>query len=97
MCSHLKPLENYLLAEGISETYRGQVWSKNCREWVYFDVVLEPQKLKEKFDFDDTICVHDYIDNKVGSELGLVCNACKDGIMGVHPQSNYAKSKKIIH
>ena len=67
MCIHLKPLENYLQTQGIAETYRGQVWSKNCREWIYYDAVLNPQKLKEKFQFDDTIKIHDYEDIKVGS------------------------------
>ncbi|MBK6275925.1 MAG: hypothetical protein IPF58_15115 [Saprospirales bacterium] len=96
MCIHLKPLENYLQTQGIAETYRGQVWSKNCREWIYFDAVLNPQKLKEKFQFDDTIKIHDYEDIKVGSELGLVCIICNDAIMGAHPNSSYAENKKII-
>jgi len=96
MCIHLKPLEDYLKTQGIAETYRGQVWSKNCREWVYFDAVLNPQKLKEKFHFDDTIHIHNYEDIKVGSELGLVCTLCNDAIMGTHPNSSYAINKKTI-
>jgi hypothetical protein len=55
MCTHLKPLEDYLMVENMLEVYRGQVWTKNCREWIYYDAVLNPQKLKEKFHFDDTI------------------------------------------
>lgn len=96
MCIHLKPLEDYLKSLDIKETYRDKVWSKNCREWIYFDAVLKPQKLKAKFHFDDTIYVHDYQDIKVGSELGLVCDTCKDAIMGLHPNSSYAHKKKVI-
>jgi hypothetical protein len=96
MCIHLKPLEDYLQSEGIVETYRGQVWSKNCREWIYFDAILNPQKLKDKFHLDDTIKIHDYEDIKVGSELGLVCTVCNDAIMGPHPNSPYSKEKITI-
>jgi hypothetical protein len=42
MCEHLKPLENYLVDLGITETFRGQAWSKDCREWVYFACILKP-------------------------------------------------------
>ena len=48
MCIHLKPLEDYLKKLGIAETFRGQPWSENCREWVYFDCVLNPESLKTK-------------------------------------------------
>ncbi len=96
MCIHLKPLENYLKTKKITETYRGQVWTKNCREWIYYDAVLNPQKLKERFHFDDSIKIHDYEDIKVGSELGLVCTLCNDAVMGVHPNSSYAFNKKTI-
>ena len=97
MCIHLKPLEDYLKTKGIAEIYRGQVWSKNCREWIYYDAVLDPKSLKAKFHFDDTILIHDYEDIKVGSELGLICTICNDGIMGAHPKSHYAHQKKVIH
>ena len=30
-------MEQALIARGIRENYRGQPWSMNCREWVYFD------------------------------------------------------------
>lgn len=96
MCIHLKSLEDFLKSENIAEVYRGQVWSKNCREWIYYDVILNPQKLKDKFHFDATIIIHDYKDIKVGSELGLVCTLCNDAIMGAHPNSSYAINKRTI-
>lgn len=96
MCMHLKPLEDYLISEGIAETYRGQTWSENCREWVYYDAVLDPKKLKKRFQFGDPIVVWDYEDVKVGSELGLICNQCNDAVIGPHPNTHYANGKRII-
>ncbi|MCB9032844.1 MAG: hypothetical protein H6553_03320 [Chitinophagales bacterium] len=91
MCIHLKPIEDYLKSIGYLEVYRGQVWSENCREWIYFDAVLNIAELQEKFKLNKTIVVHDYQDVKVGSELGILCTKCFDGIMGVHPNASYAK------
>lgn len=96
MCIHLKPLQDYLIGLSIAETYRGQVWSENCREWIYYDAVLKPKELIQRFHFDDTIKIFDYQDIKVGSELGLECSVCHDGIMGPHPGSPYAKGKPVI-
>lgn len=31
---HLQQLETEILAAGLQETFRGQAWSQNCREWV---------------------------------------------------------------
>lgn len=92
MCKHLMPVETYLLAKGFKEIYRGQVWSNNCREWIYFNTILNPKQLIEQFQLDACITIHDYADIKVGSELGLFCTACKDGIMGYHPNSTYVKT-----
>lgn len=40
MCEHLIGLDKELKSLGIRETYRGQPWSENCREWAYYDCVL---------------------------------------------------------
>jgi hypothetical protein len=96
MCIHLKSLEDFLKRKNIKEVYRGQVWSKNCREWIYYDAILNPQKLKDKFHFDSSIIIHDYEDIKVGSELGLFCTLCNDAIIGTHPNSSYAINKRTI-
>lgn len=96
MCIHLKPLEDYLKKLGIAETFRGQPWSENCREWVYFDCVLNPESLKTKLKLGKSVVVWNYEDIKVGSELGLECKKCKDAIIGPHPNSNYSNNKRII-
>ena len=48
MCEHLQALENYLKAEKIPEIFRGQAWSDNCREWVYFDCILDSARVIEQ-------------------------------------------------
>src|SRR4051812_11061384 len=93
MCEHLQPLADYLKERSVPVTWRGQPWTQNCREWVYYDCVLEPQSLKTKLGLESFIQVHDYVDIKAGSELGLFCDECKDAIIGIHPTSPSAKGK----
>ena len=91
MCEHLRELDNELKARGINETYRGQPWSDNCREWVYYDCVLNIEKISARYNFPPTVESHRNDDNKSGMELGFVCTRCHDGIMGVHPQFGSGK------
>lgn len=88
MCIHLEQLEKYILAAGFKETFRGQPWTNNCHEWVYYSCVLDTKNLKEKLNLEFPVIVHDYFDPKAGSELGFVCTLCNDAIMGPHPKSN---------
>lgn len=94
MCEHLIGLENELKASGIKETYRGQPWSKNCREWVYYDCVFDLGKIRERLLLPLFIENHVNDDNKSGLEAGFVCDQCKDGVIGVHPQ--VGKGKRIF-
>jgi hypothetical protein len=87
MCEHLIKAEEYIKSKGIPEYWRGQPWTDNCREWIYFDCRFDPAALKEKLALDPCVQVHDYFDIKAGAELGLYCSICKDGVMGVHPKS----------
>ncbi len=82
VCSHLVALENALLAARVAETARGQLWSKNCREWVYFDAVLDVAALQQRFAFDDCVQVHENLDPRSGTERGFECTACHDAVMG---------------
>ena len=95
MCEHLKPLEDYLKAKQIPETFRGQAWSDNCREWVYFDCVIDTEGLKAKLHLPSFVITHENTDEKSGTELGLVCTQCQDGIMGLH-QGHSSPSKATI-
>lgn len=82
VCRHLYPLEQALLAAGIEETYRGQPWSRNCREWVYFDAELDTDTIAQRFQLPDCVEVAENTDPKSGIERGLFCTLCNDAVMG---------------
>lgn len=82
VCEHLIKLEKELLDAGITETYRGQAWSDNCREWVYFDTVLNTDSLAKRLNLPSCVRIHENLDQKSGTERGFVCEICNDGIMG---------------
>jgi hypothetical protein len=91
LCPHLAELEKDLLNAMIPVTYRGQAWSDNCREWVYFDCVLDMARLKAEYQLPDFVKHHENRDQRSGTELGLVCDRCKDGIMGYLSEGNELK------
>ena len=82
ICEHLKQFEEELIARGIPETFRGQAWSHNCREWVYFQCYIDLATVRARMDF--AACVVDHIndDPKSGREQGFVCALHHDAIMG---------------
>lgn len=82
VCSHLSLLEQELIRSGTAETFRGQAWSDNCREWVYFDTVLDIDAIRERWAFGPEVVIHENLDLKSGLERGFVCTQCHDGIMG---------------
>jgi len=86
-CEHLIELERALIEAGIRETSRGQAWSRNCREWVYFDCFLPRPLIRQKFNLADCVKDHDHRGTHDGNESGLVCDIHNDGIMGHHPDS----------
>ena len=94
MCEHLIALENEIKNLHVKETYRGQAWSNNCREWVYFDCYLDIENLKIKYKFPDFIKHHVNNDCKSGLEEGFYCELCKDAIMGLNRQ--FSKKDNII-
>ncbi len=82
VCPHLSALETELLNAGIKETFRGAAWSKNCREWVYFDIVLDTTAIAARMNFASCVRVHENLDPKSGTERGFECTECQDAIMG---------------
>ena len=90
VCLHLINLENELVASEIKITFRGQAWSKNCGEWVYFDCIfLDLGKTIERLLLDkQLIKVHSHLGTHDGQEYGLICTKCNDGIMGLHPEGS---------
>ena len=91
MCEHLTSLEAAIMKAGIRETYRGQPWGQNCREWVYFDCVLDVGRIREQMDLPDCVIIHENTDPKSGIELGFYCATCHDAIMGRHPNHSPEK------
>ena len=39
-----------MLERGLPPTYRGQPWSLNCRQWVYFDCYIDTAAVRRRFD-----------------------------------------------
>lgn len=85
VCEHLAALEAELAERGVAETYRGQAWSDNCREWIYFACVLDLAALRTRFAFAASIEDHIHRGTHDGAEAGFFCAECKDAIMGAHP------------
>ncbi len=82
ICEHLRPLERAIIARGIAETFRGQAWSMNCREWVYFDCFIDTEAVRRTFNLADCVSEHLHRGTHDGEERGFVCSQCHDGIMG---------------
>ena len=83
MCEHLSVLENELKALGIKEIQRGQVWSDNCREWIYYDCYFDSSSIIRRLELPDFVNHHSNDDPRSGLEEGLFCSQCKDAIMGI--------------
>lgn len=81
-CEHLRSLEQAIKARGIRETYRGQPWTTNCREWVYFDCFIDQGAVRSRVALAD--CVEDHVHRGThdGQERGFYCSQCHDGVMG---------------
>lgn len=97
-CKHLHQLEDELLTKNIRETYRGQPWSKNCREWVYFDCVFTNlEKTIDRLGLDRRcVKIHSLLGTHEGQEHGLLCQQCHDAIMGLHPEGAKLGGKKFL-
>lgn len=89
-CVHLQRLESALIASGHRETFRGQAWSRHCREWVYFQCYLPLDFTRAKFSFDACVRDHEHNGTHDGRERGFVCTVHEDGIMGLFPGSGAA-------
>jgi hypothetical protein len=85
VCEHLRQLELELTAAGIKVTYRGQSWTDNCREFVYFGCVLDRESIRKRLKLAECVKDSDYLGTHMGSEYGFYCETCKDGVMGLHP------------
>lgn len=83
-CEHLRALEQALIDAGMEITFRGQAWEK-VNEWVYFDCVLDLAACRERFSLPAFVIDHVHRGTHDGTEQGLFCEKCLDGVMGRHP------------
>lgn len=82
VCEHLSELDA-IVARGIATTFRGRSWSRNCREWVYFDVYLDTERIRQSFRLPEFVRDHSHRDARNGQERGVICDACHDALMGL--------------
>lgn len=90
-CEHLIELERALAAAGFHETFRGAAWSANCREWVYFDCVLDRDAIRRRYELAACVEDHEHRGTHDGQEAGFVCTVDHDGVMGLHPSATGAE------
>lgn len=95
ICAHLNPVEEKVRSEGIAETYRGRPWQHVKGVWVYFNCYLQQNKLIESLSLPNCVKKHEHKGMHDGSELGLVCEACDCGIMGLHPSARKGGVKSV--
>jgi len=86
LCEHLKAAEKYIRDQGAHVVSAGRPWSANCHIWVYFDALLDCERLITGLGLASCIQIHDHRGTHDGSERGLVCTIHNDGLMGPHPQ-----------
>lgn len=92
VCHHLRELEAALLKSGLPVTFRGQVWSENCREWVCFDGFLNTRRIRQQFVLAACVQDHTHRGTHDGSEHGLVCTEHHDALVGfVEPVTGRAE------
>ena len=96
VCHHLSALEQRMLSAGLRVTFRGQAWTHNCREWVYFDCLLDRAAIRERIQFASCVVDYEHLGTHDGTEAGFVCEQCHDAIMGLHRQS-WLPSKPVYN
>ena len=85
ICEHLRSVEEIIIEKNIKEVSRGKAWSKNCREWVYYDCFIDAVSISQRLNLNKCVEIHSHLGTHDGSEYGFYCNEHHDGIMGVHP------------
>lgn len=95
VCEHLEPVERYVRSLGVRVAWVGSPWSRNCRNWVVFDLaVLDADALRKRFSLPPTVVVHTHRGTHDGNEHGLVCEEHWDALIGAHP--DFGKGLRII-
>ena len=95
LCEHLRPVEKYVRDQGGRVISTGQPWSANCHIWVYFDTLLDCDRLINGLGLPSCIEIHDHRGTHDGSERGIVCTVHHDAVMGPHPADAPASVRTV--
>ena len=78
----LRIIAKSLKNRGIEITYFGHAWTKQRADWIYFDTVLDVEKLRNKYQLGPHIVIHENLDPKSGTEKGFIDEHTGEGLMG---------------
>ena len=95
VCEHLQPADKYVRDQGAHVISAGRPWSANCHIWIYFDALLDCERLIKGLGLAPCVQIHDHRGTHDGSERGIVCTIHNDGVMGPHPE-DASPAAKII-
>jgi hypothetical protein len=95
ICEHLQPAEKYVRDQGAHVVSSARPWSSNCHIWVYFDALLDCERLITGLGLASCIQIHDHRGTHDGSERGIVCTIHNDGIIGPHPNDASPITKTV--
>jgi hypothetical protein len=85
-CEHLSGVHDAARMAGARVVSRGQAWTGQRGEWVYFDCRFSRPSLEARLDLARVVEWHEHRGTHDGSEAGFVCRSCEAGVMGRHPQ-----------
>jgi hypothetical protein len=95
LCEHLRTAEKYVRDHGGRVLSAGRPWSANCHVWVYFDTILDCDRLIHGLGLASCVQIHDHRGTHDGSERGIVCTVHNDGVMGPHPSDASPATKTV--
>jgi len=95
VCEHLQAADKYVRDQGAHVISAGRPWSANCHIWIYFDALLDCERLIKGLGLAPCVQIHDHRGTHDGSERGIVCTIHNDGVMGPHPE-DASPAAKII-
>jgi len=89
----LRNIAKSLKNKGIEITYFGRTWTKQLADWIYFDIVLDVEKLRDQFQLGAHIVIHQNLDPKSGTEKGFIDEHTGEGLMGkIKPKEKLCQS-----
>jgi hypothetical protein len=78
----LREIAKYLIKNGNRISFFGQAWSNTSADWIYFDTILDFDRLRKNFKLMDNIVLHENLDPKSGTEKGFIDKRTGEGLMG---------------